>query len=69
MKYAPPLLSATMSLMHAADAVDRLAVVRVGEDLALRRELLDSLVQTALDEERAVALRAHRQRAAGVRVA
>ena len=51
----------------AADAVERIALIPVGQDLALRRELRDAGAQAALDDEQR-ALRVHRQRAAGVRV-
>ena len=51
----------------AADAVERLTLEAVRQQSPPRRELLDLHVQTALDDEQ-VALRAHRQRAARVRV-
>src|SRR5215813_10280 len=54
---------------HAADAVERFALIRVGKDLPLRCELLDALVQTAFDDEHAVTLGADRECAARVRVA
>src|SRR5262249_59625158 len=54
---------------HAADAVERFALIRVGKDLPLRRELLDPLMQAAFDDEHAVALGAGRERTAGVRIA
>src|SRR5262249_59142376 len=53
---------------HAADAVERFALIRVGKDFPLRRKLLDPLMQSAFDDEHAVALGAGRERAAGVRI-